>query len=203
LIMNGTAGSVVVETNGLVGGSGTFSGAVTLNSGSLLNPGNSPGTLTAGSSIWKSGSTYNWEIDNATGTAGLNWDLFSVVDALDLSDLSSSAKMNLVLASLSTVANFSATTADSWVFAQAGSLVGAGGVVGVAFSAGANVTDLFAINATGFNAGVGPANGWRVEVGDTGKTLNLMAVPEPSTGSMFGLGLAGLVVTRLLRRKNS
>jgi len=30
-----------------------------------------------------------------------------------------------------------------------------------------------------------------------------MAVPEPSTGSMMALGLAGLVVTRLLRRKSS
>ncbi|NBQ56693.1 MAG: PEP-CTERM sorting domain-containing protein, partial [Verrucomicrobia bacterium] len=62
---------------------------------------------------------------------------------------------------------------------------------------------LFNITATAFNGGVGPANGWRVEVGDTGRTLNLMAVPEPSTGSMLGLGLAGLVVTRLLRRKIS
>jgi len=197
LIMNGTAGSVIVETNGLVGGSGTFSGAVTLKSGSLLNPGNSPGTLRATSSSWAAGSTYNWEIDDAKGIAGTNWDLFSVTGALDLSALSSSAKMNLVLASLSTVTNFSATTPDSWVFAQAGSLVGA------AFTAGANVTDLFNITATAFNGGVGPANGWRVEVGDTGRTLNLMAVPEPSTGSMLGLGLAGLVVTRLLRRKIS
>jgi len=203
LIMNGTAGSVVVESNGLLGGSGTNNGVVTLMSGSLLNPGNSPGTLTAASSIWKSGSTYNWEINDADGTAGTDWDLFSVTTTLDLSDLSSNAKMNLVLASLSTVTNFSATTADSWVFAQAGSLVGAGGVVGAAFSAGANVTDLFNITATAFNGGVGPAGGWRVEVGDTGKTLNLMAVPEPSTGSMLGLGLAGLVVTRLLRRKIS
>jgi hypothetical protein len=195
--MNGTAGSVVVESDGLLGGSGTNNGVVTLMSGSLLNPGNSPGTLTAASSIWKSGSTYNWEINDADGTAGTDWDLFSVTTTLDLSDLSSNAKMNLVLASLSTVTNFSATTADSWVFAQAGSLVG------TAFTAGADVTDLFNINATAFNAGVGPANGWRIEVGDTGKTLNLMAIPEPSTGSMLGLGFAGLVVTRLLRRKIS
>lgn len=203
LIMNGTAGNVVVETNGLVGGSGTFNGAVTLKRGSLLNPGNSPGTLRAVSSSWAAGSTYNWEIDDADGTAGTNWDLFSVTGSLDLSALSSSAKMNLVLASLSTVTNFSATTPDSWVFAEAGSLVGAGGVVGAAFTPGANVTDLFDINATAFNGGTGPANGWRVEVGLTGTTLNLMAVPEPSTGSMLGLGLVGLVVTRFLRRKTS
>jgi autotransporter-associated beta strand protein len=196
LRVNGTAGGVTVNEGGSLEGNGTV-GAVTLKDGSFLKPGNSPGLLTASLATWEAGSTYNWEIDNADGTAGINWDLFSVTGALDLSDLSSSKKMNLVLASLSTVTNFSATTPDSWVFAQAGSLVGN------AFTAGADVTDLFNINATAFNNGTVPANGWRVEVGDTGKTLNLMAVPEPSTGSMFGLGLAGLVVTRLLRRKNS
>jgi hypothetical protein len=39
--------------------------------------------------------------------------------------------------------------------------------------------------------------------GGTLTTLNLMAIPEPSTGSMLGLGLAGLVLTRLLSRKSS
>ncbi|NBS87927.1 MAG: PEP-CTERM sorting domain-containing protein, partial [Verrucomicrobia bacterium] len=34
-------------------------------------------------------------------------------------------------------------------------------------------------------------------------TLNLQAIPEPSTGSMLTLGIAGLVATRLLRRKSS
>jgi len=32
---------------------------------------------------------------------------------------------------------------------------------------------------------------------------NVSVIPEPSTGSMMALGLAGLVTTRLLRRKNS
>ncbi|NDB97214.1 MAG: hypothetical protein EBZ78_13830, partial [Verrucomicrobia bacterium] len=79
LIVNGTAGGVVLENNGLLSGSGIV-GAVTLKSGSFLTPGNSPGTLTAASSSWGAGSTYNWEINQATGgTAGVNWDLFSVV----------------------------------------------------------------------------------------------------------------------------
>ena len=200
LRVNGTAGGVTVNNGGSLEGSGTV-GAVTLTSGSFLKPGNSPGLLTASSSSWAAGSTYNWEIDQATGgTAGVNWDVFSVVGALDLSALSSTAQMNLVLQSLPAMDDFSTTSSYSWVFAQAGSLVGAG------LADGSDVTDLFNINATAFNNGNLPTNGFKVEVGTDAnnlRTLNLMAIPEPSTGSMLGLGLAGLVATRLLRRKNS
>jgi hypothetical protein len=197
LIVNGTAGAVVLENNGLLGGSGTV-GAVNLKSGSFLTPGNSPGLLTAASSSWGAGSTYEWEINNATGIAGTNWDLFSVTGALDLSALSSTAQMNLVLSSLS-IANYSTTSSFSWVIAQAGSFTGAG------LADGTNVTDLFNINATAFNGGDLPTNGFKVEVGTSGdlRTLNLMAVPEPSTGSLLAFGLGGLVLTRLLRRKQS
>ena len=200
LIVNGTAGGVVVESNGLLGGSGIV-GAVTLKSGSLLTPGNSPGLLTAASSSWAAGAIYNWEINQAgNGTAGVNWDLFSVTGALDLSALSSTAQMNLVLNSLPSMDDYSATTQYSWVFAQAGSFIGTG------LDNGANVTDLFNITTTAFNGGILPTNGFKVEVGTDAnnlRTLNLMAVPEPSTGSMLTLGIAGLVATRLLRRKTS
>ena len=200
LIVNGTAGGVSVENNGLLGGSGAV-GAVTLKSGSFLTPGNSPGTLTAASSTWGAGSTYNWEIDQASGgTAGVNWDLFSVVGALDLSALSSGAQMNLVLKSLPSMDDFSSTTEYSWVIAQAGSFIGND------LANGTDVTSLFNISSANFNSGVGPNGGFKVEVGTDAnnlRTLNLMAVPEPSTGSMLGIGLAGLVATRLLRRKNS
>ena len=199
LVVNGSVGAVTVNDGGSLGGEGTV-GALTLTSGSFLNPGNSPGLLTAASSSWAAGSTYNWEINQASGgTAGVNWDVFSVTGALDLSALSSTAKMNLVLQSLPAMDDFSASSEYSWVFAQAGSLLGAG------LADGTNVTDLFAINTTAFNSGVLPNGGFTVKVGTTDglRTLNLMAVPEPSTGSMLGLGLAGLVVTRLLRRKTS
>jgi autotransporter-associated beta strand protein len=200
LNVNGTAGNVEVNRGGSLGGSGTV-GEVNLKDGSFLKPGNSPGLLTAASSSWAAGATYNWEIDQASGgTAGVNWDLFSVTGNLDLSALSSTAQMNLVLNSLPSMDDYTTTDQYSWVFAEAGSLLGTGGT---ALTAGTNVTDLFNITAAGFNGGTGPANGWKVEVGSTGTTLNLMAIPEPSSASMLGLGLAGLVVTRLLRRKNS
>lgn len=199
LVVNGSIGDVAVNSSGSLGGSGTV-GAVTLKSGSFLNPGNSPGLLTAASSSWAAGSTYNWEINQASGgTAGVNWDVFSVTGALDLSALSSTAKMNLVLQSLPAMDDFSASSEYSWVFAQAGSLLGAG------LADGTNVTDLFAINTTAFNSGVLPNGGFKVEVGTTNdglRTLNLMAVPEPSTGAMLVFGLVGLVGVRALRRKS-
>jgi autotransporter-associated beta strand protein len=201
LIVDGTAGAVVLEDNGLLGGSGAV-GSVNLKRGAVLNPGNSPGLLTASEAIWAAGSTYNWEIDQASGgTAGVNWDVFSVVNALDLSALSSSAKMNLVLNSLASMDDFNPNSAYSWVFAQAGSFTGTG------LTDGTNVTDLFNITAGTFAGDVLPTTGFKVEVGTDSvsnlRTLSLTTIPEPSTGSMLGLGFAGLVVTRLLRRKNS
>jgi autotransporter-associated beta strand protein len=199
LKVNGAAGGVTVNSGGSLGGSGTV-GAVTLADGSFLKPGNSPGLLTAASSSWAGGSTYNWEINNATGAAGTNWDLFSVTGALDMSALSSGSKMNLVLESLS-LANYSTSTSFSWEIAKAASLTGiADGVQ--------DLTSLFNINAAAFNGGLAgslPNGGFQVVTGTEGslRTLKLMAIPEPSTGAMFVFGLVGLVGMRAFRRRHS
>jgi hypothetical protein len=127
--------------------------------------------------------------------------LFDVTNALDLSALSSNAKMNLVLNSLASMDDFNPNSAYSWVIAQAGSFIGTG------LTNGANVTDLFNITAGTFAGAVLPTTGFKVEVGTDSvsnlRTLSLTTIPEPSTGSMLGLGFAGLVVTRILRRKSS
>ena len=200
LLVNGTAGAVNVETGGSLGGSGTV-GAVTLNSGSLLKPGNSPGNLTAASSVWNAGATYEWQITSLTGTAGTNWDLFTVTGGLDLSALSSSATFNLSLDSTGVLAGFSDTSEYTWTFAKAASITGLSST-----DAGTDISSLFNISATNFNGGTGPANGFKVVVGETSAgytSLNLMTVPEPSASSLMGLGLGTLMIVRTFRRRQS
>jgi len=199
LKVNGISGGVTVNSGGSLGGSGTV-GAVTLANGSFLKPGNSPGLLTASSATWAAGSTYQWEIDNATGVAGTNWDLFSVTGALNMSDLTSSSKRNLVLESPS-LANYSTTAPFSWVIAKAGSFTG--------ISAGVqDLTSLFNINSAAFNGGSVanlPNGGFQVVTGTEGslRTLNLVAIPEPSTHTLLLLAFTGLGVHVMSRHRRS
>jgi hypothetical protein len=110
--------------------------------------------------------------------------------------------MNLVLESLS-IANYSTSTSYEWVIAKAAIFTG--------ITAGTqDLTSLFNINSAAFNGGtVGnlPNGGFQVVASGIDsnnlRTLSLMAIPEPSTGSMLAFGLGGLVLTRLLRRKQS
>jgi fibronectin-binding autotransporter adhesin len=200
--VGGTAGNVQVNSGGLLKGSGSV-GAFTLASGGTLTPGNSPGTLTAASATILGGSTYNWEISALTGTAGTTWDLFSVGGLLNMSDVTSTNKWNLVVTGDSGFTGWTDTSSYTYVFAQAASVSGFSSTVGT------DVTSLFNITTSGIaskpNASFNVNGDFKVVVGSANgfTTLNLMAVPEPSTGSMLGLGFAGLVVTRLLRRKIS
>ncbi len=198
LQVDGSAGGVTVNTGGSLAGSGTV-GALTLNSGSLLKPGNSPGNLTASSSVWNAGATYAWEIANLAGTAGTDWDLFTVTGALDLSALSSSAAFNLTLDSSGALAGFSNTNEYVWTFAKAAGITGLSST-----DAGTDISSLFNISATNFNEGTGPANGFKVVVGETSAgytSLNLMTVPEPSAASLMGIGLGALMIVRTFRRR--
>jgi autotransporter-associated beta strand protein len=177
LKVNGVAGAVVL--NGILSGTGTV-GTLTMNAGSYLNPGDTIGKLTASSASFAAGSTYNFGIASVTGAAGTAADLFSVTGALDLSAISSSSKMNLVLQSLSLV-GFNVDSQYSWTLAEAGSITGAG------WAAGTDVTDRFNIDSTGFNAGTQPGRGFNVKTASEGGLVKLVlnAVPEPTTGSLF------------------
>lgn len=73
LKVNGVAGAVVL--NGILSGNGSV-GALTMNAGSSLNPGDAIGKLTASSASFAAGSTYNFGIASVTGAAGTAADLF-------------------------------------------------------------------------------------------------------------------------------
>jgi fibronectin-binding autotransporter adhesin len=200
LDMGGTAGSVQVNSGGLLKGSGSV-GAFTLSSGGTLAPGNSPGTLTAASATVLGGSTYNWEISALTGTAGTTWDLFSVGGLLNMSGVTSANKWNLVVTGDSGFAGWTDTNSYSYVFAQAASVSGFSSTVGT------DVTSLFNITTSGIaskpNASFNVNGDFKVVVGSANgfTTLNLMAVPEPSSGSLLLAGIGSLIVLRRFRKK--
>ena len=75
-----------------ISGSGTVFGDMTIASGSVLSPGNSPGTMSTGAQTWEDGGTYLWEINasnDAGGTQGADpgWDWLDITGTLDLSSL--------------------------------------------------------------------------------------------------------------------
>ena len=72
------------SANVTVGGTGTLMGsstlgAVVVNSGGTISPGNSPGTLAVSELTLNGGGSYAWEITNADeGLAGTGWDVITV-----------------------------------------------------------------------------------------------------------------------------
>ena len=80
LSVNGTAGNVLVNSGGTLGGSGTL-GNITLNGGSLA-PGNSPGLLTA-ANLDASNGNLKFELGTPT-TRGVTYDAIDVTGLLTL-----------------------------------------------------------------------------------------------------------------------
>ena len=79
LRVNGALASdtVTVASGAFLGGAGTISGDVVVQSGGILAPGNSPGLLTVGSLMLNAGSFTQMEL-NGTATAGVDYDQIRV-----------------------------------------------------------------------------------------------------------------------------
>ena len=62
---------------------------MTIALGSVLSPGNSPGTLSTGSQTWEDGGAFLWEINDSGGNQGADpgWDWLDITGTLDLSSL--------------------------------------------------------------------------------------------------------------------
>ena len=86
LVINGAIASTSVVVNGSLSGSGTMANATISGSGSI-NPGNSPGILTASATNPTSGLDYNFEFTTANTLPTWNNPTASVNDVLRLTDL--------------------------------------------------------------------------------------------------------------------
>ncbi|WP_438480644.1 beta strand repeat-containing protein [Oleiharenicola lentus] len=196
LVVNGslTTSAVTVASGASLGGGGTI-GTLTLNSGSTLTPGNSPGELTAGNTTWEGGANYEWEINDAASPAtgaGARYDLLAISGTLTI-NATAENKFTLLLTSLlanntaGDVMNFNSALNSAYTIASA-----TGGIFG--FDANA-----FQINSTGFT---NQLNGGSWNLSQDGNTISLnfiaaSAIPEPSTyAAIAGIAALGLAAWR-------
>jgi hypothetical protein len=163
---------------------------------------------------WNAGGNYNWQIYDATGAAGLGWDLITGGGSLDLSGLDSANKFNLNLWSLSSIVpdfggpalNFDNTQSYTWSILRM-----SGGVTGFD-------NDYFNINVGATNGTEGFLNSLgggsfslvTYDAGDGSPIdLNLVftpggvnpGVPEPGTWAAGALLAGGAALMRWRKRK--
>jgi autotransporter-associated beta strand protein len=184
------SGGMTLGNGGKVSGAGTVIGTISLDSGSTIAPGSSPGTLATGAQTWNGGAHYAVEINDAAGTAGTNpgWDLISITGGLTI-NATPGDKFNIDVISLTLAntvgdaANFDSTQNHAFTIVTA-----SGGITG--FDAGN-----FNIDTTGFSNT--SDSGWYLSQNGNDISLNFAPVPEPSVlafGIMGGFAFVGFAL---------
>lgn len=196
LVNNGTmsgGGVLRVGYGSTVKGGGSFAGVtLAISDGGVFSPGNSPGLVNAGGMIWDEGGSMLWEINDATGAAGVNYDFTSLVGTLNIAAGNTpGSQFGISLASLlptnngGTLANFDANQNYSWTILTAG-----GGIIG--FDPGKFYLDT--VGFTNFNPGTTKE---RFTLAQDGNALKINyagagVVTVPESGTMLLMLLSGL-----------
>jgi autotransporter-associated beta strand protein len=198
------ASSITVANGASLGGHGVINGNVSMSAGSTIAAGGSVGNLTVGSLTITAGTQVAWEVYDANGVAGVDYDKITVNGALDLSGLSGTNRATLVLSSLADpLANlpgnaglFDASLNHTFTLFTYGSLN---------LGSNTDVTSLFSIDKSSVRDAAGVLVAGDFSLRDSGTSIDLVyasPVPEPST---YGLGLGFLalaaVAVRRQRRK--
>jgi fibronectin-binding autotransporter adhesin len=183
------ANAVTLSGSGVLAGTGSV-GSLVVNSGGILSPGNSPGTIAAANVTWNGGGAYLWEINDALGAAGLDpgWDLLSATGSLSIGATSENP-FTIQLVSLTATnepgqaVNWAPDADGRWLVAEFGSPI-------TGFSA-----ELFSLDDSAFvGMGVGRSFslvlGTSVAGGTDSQLYVVYAVPEPAAVMLAGIGMA-------------
>lgn len=145
-----------------------------VNTGDTLSPGGaSPGTQSAGDTTWNGAGNYNWQLYDATGVAGIGYDLLDVTGTLDVS-AASGFRVNLwTLAAIGPdvdgdAIHFTSRVARAWTLVRT-----TGGVTG--FSA--NNFNTFDVPNNGTAGFANPRNGGYFTLRVVGNNLVLFFSP--------------------------
>lgn len=187
----------VTFTSGTLSGTnwnGTLSG-LTIGAGQTINPGNSPGTATTTNQTWAAGGTYAWEINDATGTAGAEWDLLDGAGTLNITATAGN-EFTIKVMSLTPentpgdAANFNDLSDYTWRIADFADVI--------TFDALAFNIDTSAFS-NAFTGTFSLLRGDNVLItgGDnTQLWLAYTAIPEPPAWMLLAMGLGALVLRR-------
>ena len=170
------------SAGGILSGNGTIASNVSVSNGSILSPGNSPGTLHfTGLIEFGPSGRYTWEINDVDAGAGVfpGWDLIDIADQLMIT-ATAGAKYQIDVTSLTlgdaagAVHDFDPAQSYDWIIATAG-----GGITG--FDA-----NFFQVNTSSFaNSFDGSFS--LVQSGN-GLFLHYSAVPEPGSCTLAAVG---------------
>jgi len=186
-------------TSGTISGTGNLSNtAVTVGAGRIMAPGNSTGSQSVGATTWANAGTFQFELNDATGTAGSLTNGWDLLNPTSLAITAGVGQFNLQLITLDNLQaaglaqNFVDANNYSWLFVDAGATI-------TTFNA-----DRFAFNTSSFqNTFTGTFSVSRGTGSDDDKLyLNYTAIPEPSTYAMLGFGLLCLFGLRRMSNRN-
>jgi len=178
---------VAIKDGGALGGTGNV-GAITIQLGGYIAPGNSPGILHSASQTWEGGGGYQWEITAVSGSAGSQWDLLDIQGDLTLTATAENPfSIDLYTLSIggaaAALSGFDATLPKSWQIANVTGTINGFDASAITVDTSSFVNDL-------------QGGSFSVSQTSNGLVLNFSPVPEPGSVALLVAGFAGTLLRR-------